>query len=145
MNNISALLLLSLSAGVCHAADVSLRVTLNDGSSETYSIDKRPRISFDMTDMIVSSEQFSSSYARTDIRSCDFVSGATSTVDASVARETVYRFENDDFCCEGGYITVYTPHGAVVAQGRNRISLATLAKGLYIINVNNKSIKYFKR
>lgn len=49
---------------VGRAAGMSLRINLNDGRSETYSLDEHPRISFDESNMLVGSDKLSTSYSR---------------------------------------------------------------------------------
>lgn len=43
-----------------------------------------------------------------------------------------------------GHITVCTPAGAIVAQGRNTLSTATLPSGLYIVKAGGQSMKIKK-
>ncbi len=145
MIKISVLFLLLLSAAVGRAAGVSLRVNLSDGRAETYSLDEHPRISFDETNMLVGSDKLSTSYSRDEVRSFDFVSISTSVADIVPGEETVYSFSGGVFTCEGKAITVYSAAGAAVAAGEGCVSLESLGRGLYIIVVNNKSIKYIKR
>lgn len=145
MKKISVLFLLLLSAAVGRAAGMSLRINLNDGRSETYSLDEHPRISFDESNMLVGSDKLSTSYSRSEVMSFDFVKTPTSAVDASIAEETVYSLKDNVFTCEGRTITVYSAGGTAVAAGEGSVSLESLARGLYIITVNNKSIKYIKR
>lgn len=145
MKKISVLFLLLLSAAVGRASELSLRVNLSDGRTETYSLDEHPRISFDETNMLVGSDKLSASYSRDEVKSFDFVKKQSSSIDTAIGEETVYSLRDNVFTCEGKTVTVYSASGTAVAAGEGSVSLEPLARGLYIITVNNKSIKYIKR
>lgn len=140
-------ILLSIGILLCSAAafaqGTALKLTLTDGTSDTYLLNEKPAITFSGSDMLIATPEISSTYPRADVQSMIFTDSPDSGIEQT-GNDTLYIYTNNTFTCEGHQITVYTLSGAVEAIGFGSVSLAGLPKGIYIINVNNKSIKVIR-
>lgn len=130
--------------GAARADSLALRVTLNSGESESYALDEQPHVRFADGMMEISSTVLEASYPRSEVKSMDFTSVTTGV--GTLEEDTVrYVFRNNVFECEGHGIRVYDLGGSCVAAGTGIVSLQELPAGIYIINVNEKSIKVIKK
>lgn len=122
----------------------ALRVTLASGESESYALDERPRVRFTEGMMEICSTVLEASYPRSEVRYMDFTPVTTAV--GTLEEETVrYVFRDNVFECEGHGIKVYDLSGSCVGAGTGSVSLQQLPEGIYIINVNEKSIKVIKK
>lgn len=134
---------LALCLGTAKADETSLRVTLRDGTTELYSLGEKPRISFSDGNMEVVTSKVSTSYSRADVKSMDF------TLATSVARfsgeDVSYLFRDNVFSCPGHDIKAFGIDGTFAGAAGDSLSLQELPSGIYIINVNGKSIKVIRK
>lgn len=136
--------ILLLSAGAASADEATaLRLTLADAGTEVFCLDEKPQITFSGTEMTITSQALSATYERSEVKAMDFIE--VTSVDALSADEVCYTLHGNEFSCPGQAVAVYSLAGTQVAAGTGSVSLADLKAGIYIINVNHKSIKVIKR
>ncbi len=136
--------ILLLSAGAASADEATaLRLTLADAGTEVFRLYEKPQITFSGTEMTIASPTLTATYGRSEVKAMDFIE--VSSVEALPADEVSYTLHGNEFSCPGQAIAVYSLAGTKVASGTGSVSLADLEAGIYIINVNHKSIKVIKR
>lgn len=135
------LMMVALSAG---AAETALQVALNGGRTETYLLKEKPVITCSGSDMLVKTQEVSGSYARSEVASMTFIEDAGSGV-ALAGDGPFYEYADGIFSCAGRQISVYGMQGAKVAEASGSVSFRELPAGVYVINIENRSIKVIKR
>lgn len=123
----------------------ALKVSLTDGNSEIYSLSEKPKISFSGEDMLITSSTVSTTYARSTVSAITFQEISTSIANVKEGNNTIYRFNNDKFEAEGTEISVYSTSGALVAKGKDAVSLQSLQPGVYVVKAGKQSIKINKK
>lgn len=135
------LLALLTSGLAAHAANSYLRVSLNNGKVECYSLGDTPAVTFSGENMLIATPKVSSSYPRADVQAVDFTPVPARSEIVTADSEVVYTYDGNVFACEGAVIDVYDLSGAVVASQTDSVSLESLITGVYVVKVNNQSIK----
>lgn len=123
------------------AASSYLRVSLNNGKVECYSLGDTPAVTFSGEHMLIATPKVSSSYPRADVEAIDFTPLPAMSEIVTADSGVVYTYDGRVFTCEGAIIDVYDLSGAVVASHSDSVSLEALTAGVYIVKVNNQSIK----
>ena len=122
-------------ASTAMAEGMSLKVTLDDGNVRTFTLAEKPVVTFGATDMKITAPGAEVTYARADVRNITFVdNGSLSVADRLT----------ENYYCDGSDITVHDMNGRLVMTGRDRVSTASLPKGIYVIKANNTTIKIIK-
>lgn len=134
---------LMLSSATAFAGTTALKVTLANGTDETFLLSEKPVITCSGTDMIIRTSSLTASYPRTDITSMTFARNAHTDI-RKVTDNITYAYCDNVFTCNGQNISVYNLQGVCVASGSESVSLQDLPAGIYLINVNNKTIKIFR-
>lgn len=143
---ITVLLLSGLLAASAALADSTvLRVNLKDGTSATYVLEKKPRVTFEEGLVLIESEGTSTNYRRSDVCSFSFESTSASISGMHVESDIVYRYADNIFQADGRPITVYNLNGNAVTYGNDRVSLAELPAGVYIVLAGRQSVKIIKK
>lgn len=139
-----AVSLCTISGAQATAGNVALQVMLSNGKAEVFKLEEKPAISFSPDEMLISTSSLSSSYPRTDVQTMMFLDNAA-TARPSLSYDSVsYSYENGVFTCAGHEIAVFNVNGERVETSRDSISISSLPSGVYIINVNGRSIKIMK-
>lgn len=140
-----AVSLCTISGAQATAGNVALQVMLNNGKAEVFKLEEKPAISFSPDEMLISTSSLSSSYPRTDVQTMMFLDNVATTARPSLSDDSVsYSYENGVFTCAGHEIAVFNVNGERVETSRDSISISSLPSGVYIINVNGRSIKIMK-
>lgn len=139
---ILSMMMLSASLGA-FADGTALKVSFTDGSSATFVLSDKPRVSFSGDDMNIVSSDASTSYPRQEIASITFID-SDAGVDGILSDKLVYRYDGNAFEAQGLDISVYSISGALMTQGRDAVSLASVPAGIYIVKAGNQSIKIRK-
>lgn len=143
-------LLLIVSILVCafslKAADVTaLRVTVTDGKTETFVLNQQPKIYFEGADVVIVCNDAETRYARSVVRSFDFIKQQNSVDDiVADADNVVYTYDGEVFTCPDRHITVYTIGGMLFVDTMGSVSFADAPKGIYLVQVNNQTIKILR-
>lgn len=129
-------------ASTAMAEGMSLKVTLNDGNIRTFTLTDKPVVTFGATDMKITAPGAEVTYPRADVRNITFVDNdILSVIDGFTYN---YYYDGTEFRCDGSDIAVYDMNGRLVLNGRDRVSTASLLKGIYVIKANNTTIKIIK-
>lgn len=122
------------------AAPTALSVNLKDGTKATYALSDKPKVTFSGSDMLITAASASTTYALADVATFTF--SETSGIDEVIAgSDIVYRYDGNTFECEGQDIRVFNLSGAQLLEGRDSVSLESLANGVYVVLAGKQAIK----
>ena len=147
MKKIVLSLLVALSCISAKAADgKSLFVSFNDGSRIEFALSTLPEVTFGNDKMTVTSTATTASYELWKVST--FTYGATTGI-KEVETNKKFAFEGDRIIIDGtrNQVSAFALDGKavnlspVIAGDKTIISLDGLTHGVYIIKINNKSIK----
>ena len=147
MKKIALSLLIALSFISAKAADgKSLFVSFNDGSKIEFALSTLPEVTFGNDKMTVKSTATTASYELWKVST--FTYGTTTGI-KQVETNNKLAFEGDRIIVDGtnNKISTFALDGKAIklspttAEGKTIINLNALTNGVYIIKINNKSIK----
>lgn len=151
-NRILLMLLLSFAVSASAQVHKALVVEMRDGSTASFPLAEKPRITFEGELMDIVSSAADMQLVRTDVRKYSFVDAQTSVDEAFASSEAVIY--GNVIIISGvpdrTVVGVYSINGVVVMRaiavgGSSTLSLENLPAGLYIVNYNNTSIKFQKK
>ena len=133
-------------------APSALVVELRDGSSATFLLAEKPRVTFAGEQMDIVSLSASMEFNRRDVKNWHFASAPTSIKDVTVDAKATLDGNTliISGIAEDTAITLYTVSGAVVKRstvinGNCTIPLDGLASGIYLVKYNNTTFKFLKK
>lgn len=147
MKKIALSLLIALSCISAKATDdKSLFVSFNDGSKIEFALSTLPKVTFGNDKMTVKSTATTASYELWKVST--FTYGTTTGI-KQVETNNKFAFEGDRIIVDGtnNKISTFALDGKAIklspttAEGKTIINLNALTNGVYIIKINNKSIK----
>lgn len=147
MKKIALSLWVALCCMTAHAADgKSLFVSFNDGSKIEFALSTLPEVTFGDDKMTVKTTSTTASYELWKVST--FTYGTTTDIQ-KVTQDTQFAWEGDRIIVDGkaNQVSIFALDGKAVSLSpittgdKTIISLEGLAKGVYIIKINNKSIK----
>lgn len=147
MKKIALSLLIALSCNSAKAADdKSLFVSFNDGSKIEFALSTLPEVTFGNDKMTVKSTATTVSYELWKVST--FTYGTTTGI-KQVETNNKFAFEGDRIIVDGtnNKISTFALDGKAIklspttAEGKTIINLNALTHDVYIIKINNKSIK----
>lgn len=147
MKKIALSLLIALSCISAKATDdKSLFVSFNDGSKIEFALSTLPEVTFGNDKMTVKSTATTASYELWKVST--FTYGTTTDI-KQVETNNKFAFEGDRIIVDGtnNKISTFALDGKAIklspttAEGKTIINLNALTNGVYIIKINNKSIK----
>ena len=147
MKKIALSLLIALSCISAKATDdKSLFVSFNDGSKIEFALSTLPEVTFGNDKMTVKSTATTASYELWKVST--FTYGTTTGI-KQVETNNKFAFEDDRIIVDGtnNKISTFALDGKAIklspttAEGKTIINLNALTHGVYIIKINNKSIK----
>ena len=146
MKKIALSLLVALSCISAKAADgKSLFVSFNDGSRIEFALSTLPEVTFGNDKMTVTSTATTASYELRKVST--FTYGTTTGI--KQVENNKFAFEGDRIIVDGTHnqVSAYALDGkavslsSIITGDKTIISLDSLTHGVYIIKINNKSIK----
>lgn len=146
MKKIALSLLIALSCISAKAADgKSLFVSFNDGSKIEFALSTLPEVTFGNDKMTVKSTATTASYELWKVST--FTYGTTTGI--KQVGNNKFAFEGDRIIVDGTYnkVSAFALDGKAIklspitAGDKTIINLSELTHGIYIIKINNKSIK----
>ena len=146
MKKIALSLLIALSCISAKAADgKSLFVSFNDGSKIEFALSTLPEVTFGNDKMTVKSTATTASYELWKVST--FTYGTTTGI--KQVENNKFAFEGDRIIVDGtnNKVSVFALDGKAIklspitAGDKTIINLSELTHGIYIIKINNKSIK----
>lgn len=133
-------------------AQSALVVELRDGSSATFLLAEKPRVTFAGGQMDIVSSSASMEINRCDVKNWHFSALPTSIDNAAVDAKAMLEGNNlvISGISEETTITLYTVSGAVVKRstvinGNCIIPLDGLTAGVYLVRYNNTTFKFLKK
>ena len=147
MKKIALSLLIALSCISTKATDgKSLFVSFNDGSKIEFALSTLPEVTFGNDKMTVKSTATTASYELWKVST--FTYGTTTGI-KQVETNNKFAFEGDRIIVDGtnNKISTFALDGKAIklspttAEGKTIINLNALTHDVYIIKINNKSIK----
>mgnify|MGYP002671837651 FL=1 len=147
MKKIALSLWVALCCMTAHAADgKSLFVSFNDGSKIEFALSSLPEVTFGDDKMTVKTTSTTASYELWKVST--FTYGTTTDI-KQVSQDIHFALEGDRIIVDGkaNKVSIYSLDGKAVSispiinNDKTIISLEGLTKGVYIIKINNKSIK----
>ena len=133
-------------------AQSALVVELRDGSSATFLLAEKPRVTFAGEQMDIVSSSASMEINRRDVKNWHFSALPTSIDNAAVDAKAMLEENNlvISGISEETTITLYTVSGAVVKRsavinGNCTIPLDGLTAGVYLVKYNNTTFKFLKK
>ena len=147
MKKIALSLWVALCCMTAHAADgKSLFVSFNDGSKIEFALSSLPEVTFGDDKMTVKTTSTTASYELWKVST--FTYGTTTDI-KQVSQDIHFACEGDRIIVDGkaNKVSIYSLDGKAVSispiinNDKTIISLEGLTKGVYIIKINNKSIK----
>lgn len=140
---IAALILAA--ATTASAEETALRIVLNNGSQEIYSLQEKPAVTFRGDDVCIATATVSADYPRSDVKSMDFIDKTAGIATPADGCTVSYAYDGRIFSCPGHDIAVYDLGGRAVAGGTGAVSLDSLVPAVYIVKVNTHTIKIIKK
>lgn len=146
MKKIALSLLIALSCISAKAADgKSLFVSFNDGSKIEFTLSTLPEVTFGNDKMTVKSTATTASYELWKVST--FTYGTTTGI--KQVENNKFAFEGDRIIVDGtnNKVSAFALDGKAIklspitAGDKTIINLSELTHGIYIIKINNKSIK----
>lgn len=146
MKKIALSLLIALSCISAKAADgKSLFVSFNDGSKIEFALSTLPEVTFGNDKMTVTSTATTASYELWKVST--FTYGTTTGI--KQVENNKFAFEGDRIIVDGtnNKVSAFALDGKAIklspitAGDKTIINLSELTHGIYIIKINNKSIK----
>ena len=125
----------------------SLFVTFNDGMKVEFALSTLPVATFDNDQMVIKSTETTASYELWKVAT--FTYGDTSTGISQVESNKKYTIEADRIIIDStsSKIGIFTLEGKeihlspILTGDKTTINLHELSRGIYIIRINNNSIK----
>lgn len=127
------------------AENKALCVSLNDGTKATFTLAKKPVITFSAENVVISSDNFNTTYLKSDVKSFTFVPDENGNVNEIADNNSYYTFVNNIFSANADNILIYNISGQLIKTGDRIVSLQDSSNGIYIVKVNNQTIKIIKR
>lgn len=143
-------LLLSVAGCLDASAQNGLVVETNDGMTYSYVLAEKPRLSFNDTDMIITSADADASFARTDIKNFRFEDVETGIAEMKANSQRM-TYLNGIVTIEGnGPVSLYDTAGRQLMSGKasdsESVSINTNAypQGTYIVRCGKQTMKIKK-
>jgi hypothetical protein len=130
----------------------TLVVTLADGTTTSYELNSRPRVTFINDSVKISSPTVNAEYLAANVLRFNYLSSATAikktTEDTKFSREGEYIVFSGNVSAKN--IKLFTVSGVAIpatfiTSGSDvRLRITSLQRGVYIVSVNGKTFKFVK-
>ena len=126
------LCLMTLACQTLAFADGSaLLITFTDGTTASYVLSEKPRVTFGQGTLLITSAGASAEYERTTVSRFTFVDAA----ELGIGPLT-----------EGSMpIEVFTPGGTLIVRGTGSVSLSGQPSGIYVVRSGRHTVKVVKK
>lgn len=133
----------------------ALRLLFQDGTSTCFLLSDEPELSFSDNDLVVTSSSVSTSYPLENVKEYDFVDATEVSVKPLAKDEIRFVRSNNNeilvYGCQPSSVAIYDAAGRRLPgkirtqSGATSISLHNLPTGVYIVKMNQQSIKISKK
>ena len=146
MKKILFTLLMLVGVVSAQAEGSALCVTRTNGEVAYYILSEKPVVSFGETTMLIVAGNASTEYQRTEVEKFTFVDKKAITGIAQIGEgSTVFQYQDNTIRAVGGAIQVYNSQGKLVKQGEDTVSLNDQPQGVYVVKMNQQTIKVIKK
>lgn len=144
-------LLVVLGCLVAKAQSQSLFVTLNDGQKLEFALSTTPEVSVADDMLTITTSETTASYELWTVST--FTYGATTGINATQADAQSFSLQGDRLIVDGtdARVRVFSIDGKAVSLPATNVgsqtvlSIGSLPKGIYVVNINGKSLKITRR
>lgn len=135
--------LMAMTVGSASAEQTALKVTLADGTSSTFILSQKPKVTFAREHMVISTPDATAEFKRADISDLTFTSDISSAIQIREADNSI-SYLGGIVAAPGKFIMVYDLSGRIVASAPDKLSTDFLPSGVYIIKAGRQSLKIKK-
>ena len=143
MKKFALTVLLCAAASSAFAASNALRVELTDGTTSTFVLSEKPKVTFSGSQMNIATADASASFERADVKAMNFTD-ASGIADVKGDSDFLYKYDGETFEAPGLEISVYSIDGKLSAGGLDSVSLSDLPSGVYAVKAGDRTIKILK-
>lgn len=143
-------LCVALTSLATQADNKSLFVTFDDGSRVEFALSTTPEVAVTDNKLTITSTATTASYELWTVKT--FTYGTTTGINNVTANQQNFSISGDNIIVEGNAtVRIFAIDGKAVPVtpetngGQTIIPLDGLAKGVYVININGKSVKISRR
>ncbi len=134
---------------LCHnlafAEGSALLITFHDGTTASYVLSEKPRVTFGDGTLQIATSDASTEYARADVSRFTFIDATEAGISQPTADRIAFEYRDNTVRVSGAPIEVYAADGTLVDKGFNTLSLANHSPGVYLVKVNRQVIKVMKK
>lgn len=152
---IIALIMLCITlTGYAQEAANTLVVQLLSGETNTFLLDEQPKLTFDDTDLVITTSKYETRYALTEVGRYSFQYDPTNVNEQEYTSRQTIRQKGNIVIVKGlkanHTVDVFTPVGIKVAtlqpneQGSVTLSLDGFTEGIYVVKYGERTTKIRK-
>lgn len=150
MKRIALTLCTALCCLLTNAGGLSLYVTLNDGQRVEFALDGTPEVTMDGGQLTITTPSTTASYDLWTVGTLTY--GAATAIRQAATAPAAFTLSGDRIVADGMVsISVATLDGKAVSITPTRtadqtaVSLSSLPKGIYAVNINGTTVKITRR
>lgn len=150
MKRLLSFILFGLMALSMQADNKSLFVTFDDGSRVQFALSTTPEVSIGNDKLTITTTETTATYELWTVST--FTYGTGTGIDQATTDRAGFTLSGDNIVVDGtATVRVFALDGKavslqpIVSGGQTVVSLNGLAKGVYVVNINGKSVKITRR
>lgn len=130
-----------------------LIIETKDGNTVAYHLNTRPVVTFELTDLVLTSTDVKVQYPVADVKELRFADGTTAINDTKVG-DITFSVSGDMISANGlengSNLEVYSIDGKEIAKasvdatGKAQVNISDLGQGVYVVKAGKKSYKILK-
>lgn len=130
-----------------------LIIETKDGNTVAYHLSTRPVVTFELTDLVLTSTDVKVQYPVTDVKELRFADGTTAINETKVG-DITFSVSGDMISANGlengSNLEVYSIDGKEIAKasvdatGKAQVNISDLGQGVYVVKAGKKSYKILK-
>ncbi len=123
----------------------ALLITFNDGTTASYVLSEKPKVTFGGGNLLIQTGEASAEYARADVSRFTFIDAGEAGIEHLGQGSMAFEYQNNVVRIAGAAVEVYATNGSLVRKGTGTVSLDDLTAGVYILKIKNQTIKIIKK
>lgn len=150
MKRFALTLCVALACLLAKADGQTLIVTLNDGQRVQFALSTTPEVTIANDQLTITTTETTASYELWKVST--FTYGTGTGIDQATADQKAFTLSGDNIVVDGAAtVRIFALDGKAVtleptvSGGQTVVSLNGLAKGVYVVNINGKSVKITRR
>lgn len=138
--------LMTLACQTLAFADGSaLLITFTDGTTASYVLSEKPRVTFGQGTLLITSAGASAEYERATISRFTFVDAAELGIGPLTEGSMVFEYDGTTVRMAGAPIEVFTTGGTLIVRGTGSVSLSSQPSGIYVVRSGRHTVKVVKK